>query len=106
VEVDVAPTVGKGNRHLEEAALPHRLLFTRDSALPDLQIENAEIVLLRARVEAERVVFTPLLPAKRMSDLWLPAIEEALPGDLAPRSRKRGGGLTVLLAGGSGTAPW
>jgi hypothetical protein len=66
--VEVAPTVGKGNRQLEEAALPDGLLLAGNSALPNLQVEDTEGILLGTRVEAEGVVFTPLLPAERMSN--------------------------------------
>ena len=58
-------TIGESHGHFEHAALPHRLLFTGNAALPDLEVHHAVLVLGRAGPEAKRVVLSPLLSVAR-----------------------------------------
>ena len=54
-------TVREDHAQLEEAAFPQRLLLAWNTAFPRLQIEDALRVALRLRIEAKRVISSPLL---------------------------------------------
>ena len=58
-------TLRECHRHLEDAALPDGLLFTRDTTFPYLEVEDALRILDRSRPETKRVVLPPLLPIRR-----------------------------------------
>jgi hypothetical protein len=54
---------------LEKATLPNRLLLSRNAALPSLQVQLTSWETSRARIEAERVVASPLLSAYMSAQL-------------------------------------
>ena len=60
-------TVGKGDSEFEESSLPDRVMLAGNATLPDLEVQNTGSSLLRSGIEAEGVVFAPLLPVREFS---------------------------------------
>lgn len=88
-------TIGERNRELEETTLPDRLLFSWDTTIPDLEIENTGRSLLGSSIEPERMVLPPLLAEDRVSQ------QNGFPN---PDESRLGFQLTVPPGGDSGTA--
>lgn len=57
-------TVGESDIEFEHPSLPDRILLSGDSTLPFLQVQDALSVAVGFRIEAERVVTTPLLSVR------------------------------------------